>query len=134
MIVVDSNIIAYCWVNGPLTALAQRIRVKDPDWHVPILWRSEMRSILAGYFRDRSLSREEVAIIADATESALAGNEHLVASARVLDIVSESRLSAYDAEFVALAISLSVPLVTADKAILKAFPEQVQSMEGFLAN
>ena len=23
MIVVDSNVIAYCWVNGPLTALAQ---------------------------------------------------------------------------------------------------------------
>ena len=73
-------------------------------------------------------------MVADATEIALAGNEHLVASARVLDIVSESRLSAYDAEFVALAISLSVPLVTADKAILKAFPDQAQSMETFLAD
>ena len=93
-----------------------------------------MRSILAGYFRDHSLSRQEVALVADATESALSGNEHLVASARVLDIVSESRLSAYDAEFVALAISLSVPLVTADKAILKAFPDQAQSMETFLAD
>ena len=49
MIVVDSNVIAYCWVNGPLTRLAQRVRVQDPDWHVPVLWRSEMRSILTGY-------------------------------------------------------------------------------------
>jgi hypothetical protein len=52
VIVVDSNVIAYCWVNGPLTALAQRVRVKDPERHAPILWRSEMRSILAGYLRD----------------------------------------------------------------------------------
>jgi hypothetical protein len=52
VIVVDSNVIAYCWLNSPMTALAQRVRVKDPDWQVPVLWRSEMRSILAGYLRD----------------------------------------------------------------------------------
>jgi predicted nucleic acid-binding protein len=134
LIVVDSNIVAYCWINGPLTALAQQVRVKDPDWHVPILWRSEMRSILTGYFRDGSLSKQQIARIADATESALAGNEHLVPSARILDIASGSRLSAYDCEFVALALTFSVTLVTADKAILKAFPAQAQSMESFLAD
>ena len=32
-----------------MTGLAQRVRVKDPEWRVPVLWRSEMRSILAGY-------------------------------------------------------------------------------------
>ena len=47
MIVVDSNVIAYCWINGPLTQAAQRVRVKDAEWHVPILWRSEMRSFSA---------------------------------------------------------------------------------------
>ena len=56
MIVVDSNVIAYCWLNSRMTRLAQRVRVKDPDWHVPVLWRSEVRSILAGYLRDGSLS------------------------------------------------------------------------------
>jgi len=45
VIVVDSNVIAYCWINGPLTALAQSVRVKDPEWHAPLLWRSEMRNI-----------------------------------------------------------------------------------------
>lgn len=131
MIVVDSNVIAYCWVNGPLTALAQRVRTRDPDWHVPFLWRSEMRSILTGYLRDGSLTAPQIARIMEAAESALAGREHLVASASVFEIAGKSRLSAYDCEFVALAAVLAVPLVTADKAVLKAFPDRALRMETF---
>ena len=131
MIVVDSNVVAYYWVNGPLTALAQRVRVKDPDWHAPILWRSEMRSILTGYLRDGSLTGPQIARIMEAAEDALAGREHLVPSTPVLEIAGKSRLSAYDCEFVALASSLSVPLVTADKGVLKAFPDRALTMEAF---
>jgi predicted nucleic acid-binding protein len=131
VIVVDSNVIAYCWVNGPLTQVAQRVRVKDPDWHVPILWRSEMRSILTGYLRDGSLTGPQVARIMEAAEDALAGSEHLVPSASVFEIAGKSRLSAYDCEFVALAAVLSVPLVTADKIVLKAYPGQALTMDSF---
>jgi predicted nucleic acid-binding protein len=131
VIVVDSNVVAYCWVNGPLTALAQRVRVKDPDWHAPILWRSEMRSILTGYLRDGSLTGPQIARIMEAAEDALAGREHLVPSAPVLEIAGRSRLSAYDCEFVALASVLFVPLVTADKGVLRAFPDRALTMEAF---
>ena len=132
MIVVDCNVIAYCWVNGPLTRLAQSVRVKDPDWHVPILWRSEMRSILTGYLRDGSLTETQITSIMGETEGALTGSEHLVPSSRVFGVAGRSRLSAYDCEFVALASVLSVPLVAADKAVLKAFPENALTMEVFL--
>jgi hypothetical protein len=53
VIVVDSNIVAYCWLNGEHTAPAQRARLRDPDWQVPLLWRSEVRNILTGYVRRR---------------------------------------------------------------------------------
>jgi predicted nucleic acid-binding protein len=133
VIVVDSNVIAYCWLNGPLTAAAQRVRVRDPDWHAPVLWRSEMRSILTGYGRDGSLSQAQVARVMGVMEEALGGNEHLVSSSEVFRIAEKSRLSAYDCEFVALATVLSVPLVTADKAVLKAYPGVALTMEAFLA-
>lgn len=132
MIVVDSNVIAYCWINGPLTALAQRVRVRDPAWHAPILWRSEMRSILTGYLREGSLNAPQVSSVMDATEVALSGNEHIVPSAPVLELAGRSRLSAYDCEFVVLASLLGVSLVTADKAVIKAFPELAMTMEAFL--
>lgn len=133
MIVVDSNVIAYCWINGPLTALAQSVRVKDPGWHAPILWRSEMRSILTGYLRDGSLDGAQISRVMETAENALAGSEHIVPSTRVLETAGRSKLSAYDCEFVVLASVLAVPLVTADKAILKAFPQLAMTMEAFVA-
>lgn len=51
----------------------------------------------------------------------------------VLDALENSALSAYDCEFVALASLLGVPLVTADKAVLKAFPDRALSMQAFAA-
>ena len=132
MIVVDTNVVAYCWINGPLTTLAQRVRIRDPDWHLPILWRSEMRSILTGYLRDGSLSDVQVERIMAAMEEALAGREHLVSSPKVFGVARGTRLSAYDCEFVVLASVLSVPLVTADKALLKGFPGCAMTMDAFV--
>lgn len=129
MIVVDSNVIAYCWINGERTALAHRLRGLDPDWHAPLLWRSEMRNILAGYRRDGSLSSEQVRRIMGAAEAGLAGCEHHIPSDRVFAVTERSRLSASDSEFVALAEILGVSLVTADRAILRACSERAISLE-----
>jgi len=133
MIVVDSNVIAYCWINGDRTALAHRLRGLDPDWHAPVLWRSELRNILAGYRRDGSLSGEQVRSIMAAAEAALAGREHHLPSDRVFAVIERGRLSAYDCEFVALAEILRVSLVTEDRAILAACPGQSLSLERAIA-
>jgi len=108
------------------------VRVKDPEWHVPILWRSEMRSILVGYLRDGSLTVAQIKRVIEAAERALAGSEHFVPSVSVFEIAARSRLSAYDCEFVVLAALLGVPLVTADKAVLRAFPDQALTMDAYL--
>jgi len=132
MIVVDTNVVAYCYIRFEKTQVAQRVRLRDPVWHVPILWRSELRSTLAGYIARGTLHVDEAAGIMMAAEMALAGREHSVVSRVVLEIAASSGLSAYDCEFVALAQSLAATLVTQDRAILKAFPDVALSMEGFL--
>ena len=132
MIVVDSTVVAYCWIRSQRTELAQRVRASDPVWHVPVLWRSEVRSALAGYIRQGTLESKQAMTIVASSETALTGCEHLVASAKVLELISACGLSAYDCEFVALAQWLAVPLVTEDRAVLKAFPEMALTMEDFL--
>ena len=67
-----------------------------------------------------------------AAERAFAGCEHIAPSASVFEIVAKSRLSAYDCEFIVLSSIFDVPLVTTDKAILKAFPDLALTMEAFL--
>ena len=133
MIVVDTNVIHYCWVRGQHTDVAQAVRRRDPDWHVPILWRSELRNVLTAYLRRELMSREQVVGILNAADQALAGSEHIIADELVLDVVAGSTLTAYDAEFVALASALSVSLVTADRAVLKAFPDRALTMEEFVS-
>jgi predicted nucleic acid-binding protein len=46
----------------------------------------------------------------------------------VLQLVSTSRCTSYDCEFVAAAQQLGVPLITEDRAILAAFPDLAQSL------
>ena len=132
MIVVDTNVIHYCWVPGQNTEVAQAVRRQDPDWHAPILWRSEMRYVLTAYLRRGLLTRAQIIKILKAADHAMTEGEHIVRDDPVFDIVARSALTAYDAEFVALAVALGVPLVTADKAVLKAFPEQALTMDAFV--
>lgn len=133
MIVIDTNVLAYLWLPGGRTREAQAVRDLDPDWHVPSLWRSEMRSILVGYLRRGALDDQAVQAVMAAMEEALSGAEHVVDSAAVFDAARRSRCSAYDCEFVALAELLNVPLVTEDRQILEAFPGLATRITEFAA-
>ena len=133
MIVVDTNVIHYCWVRGQNTEIAQAVWQKDPEWHAPILWRSELRNVLTAYLRRGLLTRAQIVGILSIADRALAEREHILPDDLVLDVVASSALTAYGAEFVALATALSVPLVTADKGVLKAFPDRALTMETFLS-
>jgi len=134
VIVVDTNIVAYCWIRGERTHLALRIRGCDAAWHAPVLWRSELRSALAGYIARGDMGLERATTIMAEAEGAMAGREHLVPSTSVLEMAASSRLSAYDCEFVVLARALGVPLVSEDRGILKTFPDVALTMEAYLEN
>lgn len=122
MIVVDSNVIAYLYLPGEFTGAAERLLAKDPEWHAPILWRSEFRNILAGYMRKRGLTLAQAFAIQQEAQALLHGAEHEPESLRVLELVHASHCSAYDCEFVALAQSLGTTLVTMDAKPIAAFP------------
>lgn len=122
MIVVDTNLVAYLFLPGEYTARAEALLAREPEWAAPILWRSEFRNILAGYLRRGTLTFEQARDIQAEAESLLAGTEYEVDSTVVLELVRDSDCSAYDCEFVALAVTLGVKLVTVDAKLLKAFP------------
>lgn len=130
MIIVDSNVLAYLYLPGDHTANADALLAKNPEWAAPLLWRSEFRNILAGYMRRGSLSLEQTMAIQKEAEGLLAGNEFEVDSRDVLNLVSKSYCSAYDCEFVCLAIKLNTKLVTADKKLLRDFPKYTIPLGG----
>jgi predicted nucleic acid-binding protein len=128
MIVVDSNVVAYVYLPSDYTEKAEALLEHDADWAAPLLWRSEFRNILAGYMRRKTLTFEAARDLQREAESLLAGAEHEVDSREVLELVRDSDCSAYDCEFVALAMTLDVKLVTMDAKLLKAFPKYAVSL------
>lgn len=131
MIVVDTNQIAYLLIGGDLTDTVRRVFIRDSTWSAPLLWRSQFRSILAQYIRRDELRSSQAVRIQRMAEEFLSGREHLIDSEKILRLVEQSGCSAYDCEFVALAMELRVPLVTSDKQILREFPKIAMSPDAF---
>ncbi len=131
MTVVDTNVVAYLWLPGDFTTAAERLLADDAEWAVPLLWRSEFRSVLAGAHQRRTLSLPRANDIAAAAESRLRGREFSVQTSHVLKLASESGCSTYDCEFVVLAYDLGVRLVTNDAAVLRAFPDVAVPLQHF---
>jgi predicted nucleic acid-binding protein len=130
VIVVDTNVLAYLYLPGEYTAQAEALLERDPQWAAPVLWRSEFRNILAEYIRRSTLTFEQARDIQAEAENLLSGAEHDVDSQRVLELVRDSDCSAYDCEFVALAMKLGVALVTMDAKLLRAFPDRALPLSG----
>ena len=128
MIVVDSNVVAYLYLPGEYTAHAEALLKQEPEWAAPVLWRSEFRNILAGYLRRQTLTFQQACNLQNEAEHLLAETESEVDSETVLALVRDSDCSAYDCEFIALAIKLNTKLVTMDKKLLKAFPERAVAL------
>jgi predicted nucleic acid-binding protein len=122
MIVADTNLIAYLFIEGEFTEQAELVYQSDPDWIAPYLWRSEFRNILALYLRKQFLELEAAKAIMLQAENLLSGKEFELDSESILAHVAQSSLSAYDCEYVVLAQKLGVKLVTSDQKILRSFP------------
>jgi len=128
VIVVDSNIVAYLYLPGDRTASAEALLEQDPDWAAPVLWRSEFRNILAGYMRRKTITSDQACSLQSEAESLLAGAEFEVDSSAVLELVRDTDCSAYDCEFIALAIKLDTQFVTVDKKLLREFPTRAVAL------
>lgn len=123
MIVVDTNVVANLYLPTSHGAAAESLLSRHPDWHVPRLWRSEFRNFLSGYLRRGALTFEQACRIQEEAEGLLEGSEYEVESRTVMKLVRDSDCSAYDCEFVALALQFGTKLVTLDRKLLKAFPK-----------
>jgi len=132
MIVVDTNVVCYFYLDSDYSSLAENVFKKDSRWSVPFLWRSEFRSVLSLYIKKKLLTLSEAIDIFEFAEELLKNNEYNVNTVQVLNLSYESNCSAYDCEFVTLAKDLNVPLVTEDKKVLSSFPDTAISMKKFI--
>jgi predicted nucleic acid-binding protein len=134
MIVVDTNILIYYMIEGEKTDLARKVKEHDPEWIVPPLWKHEFINVLAVIHTQKQKQGKDFSqyrLIWNNALELFSESEISVDMSQALDLAVRSKVSAYDAPFVALAKELDLKLVTADREILRKFPETAVSMEDF---
>lgn len=131
MIVADTDLIVYLLVEGGFTPQARVVYQKDPEWIAPVLWRSEFRNVLILSLRRGLFSLADALDLMDKAEQLMGGREHDIPSSRILRLAADSGCSAYDCEFVALALDMDVPLVTSDSELIRKFRPTAVSMRAF---
>ena len=119
----DTNLVAYLIIVGEQTSVADAVHQRDPAWVGPLLWKSEFRNILVSDLRQGGLTLESAIEHMTAAEAVIDGREFGAESESVLALAESSRCTAYDCEFVQVALALNVPLVTSDAQVLAAFPD-----------
>ncbi len=132
MIVVDANVIAYLVMPGERTEQAEAVLSRDAMWAAPMLWRSELRSVVHKYVVRGDITISRASAVLEQADHVIDGREGHVESRVVLELASRSKCSTYDCEYVAMAAALGVPLVTLNRAVLRAFPETAMTPAAFL--
>lgn len=132
MIVVDSNVLSARVLTGPLTDLAERVERQDPVWIAPPLWRYELQSILAKTLWAGYITPQNAGAAWRQVADQMRDNEFDPPADMVLDLSVRHRISAYDANFIALALQMNTPCITEDRELHKKFPGVAVGMAAFL--
>lgn len=132
MIVSDNTLLCHFFLRSNLEDLALRVRERDDEWIVPQLWKSEFaNAIVKAYWA----CPDPLDLYYQAWDSACAVMEpceRAVDFREVIRLGSENHISAYDAQYVHLALKFGAPLVTEDGKLRRKFPDVAVSMDEFL--
>ena len=134
MIVVDIDVVAYLLIAGDKTELAQQAWAKDPQWRLPTLWRHELLNVLAAYVRTGGATADDAAAIWRQAIALLGSEEEQPAMEQALLLAAEHQISAYDAQYLALALANMLPMISEDRVLQREFPDVVLSLEEFCSS
>jgi len=128
VIVIDVNVIVYLLTETPQRESARQVYERDSDWLVPPLWRHEMLNVLATLTRQDVLDVSSALTVWRNALGLLEMREQQPDMENALALAVDHRISAYDAQYVELATSLGVLLVSEDKKLQRLFPKMVFSL------
>jgi len=128
MIVVDANVVAFAFIAGEKTELARTLKEQEPDWRLPRIWREEFANVLATQVRAGRLKRDVALGVYGEALTALLVGETEADPMLALELAADLGISAYDAQYLALARQLGVTLLSEDAHLRRADPSRVLTL------
>ena len=99
---------------------------------MPVLWRYEFQNILATAIKAKQITQEHALVVWQKVAAILFENESEPSPAKVIDLVAQYGITAYDGQFIALAIEIGIPCITEDQELQQKFRGIALSMDDFL--
>jgi predicted nucleic acid-binding protein len=96
------------------------------------LWRDEFLNILATYVRQGGTDLDTAKKLWQTTVDLFSAKESPADSLLALELAHRHRISAYDAQYLAVAVKAGVKLVTEDKNLRLSAPQYCASMREIL--
>lgn len=124
MIVVDSTVVPYLLIEGELTEEVRTLHGLDPDWMTPPILNHEMLDVLAAVGTEEN-SWENVERVWKELRLLLGSRQQIPDPVRSLRIAVETGLTGHQAQYLCLAVSLEVPLVTESPGLLRVSPKAI---------
>jgi predicted nucleic acid-binding protein len=132
MIVVDASVVAFLFIEGEESGTVRKLYQADPEWVTPPIMNHEMLAILAAVGATEGDS-SAVETIWREVRGLLGARQQIPDPVRSLRLAVEWGLSGYDAQYLALATQLRLPLLSCDGRLLDAVPGKVVTPESYLA-
>jgi predicted nucleic acid-binding protein len=132
MIVIDANILIYALIECDNSRLIPQLRAKDADWRTTELCQHETLNVLVTYQRRGILTLEQCRGLLKHARRFITDAQHQVDMEASLTIAAKYGITGYDAQYVALAESLSVPLITEDRKLRQAVAGVGISIQEFI--
>lgn len=129
MLLIDTNVLAYLYLEGVKSKAVQELAVRDPDWQSESYLLIEFTNVLTRYLAANILPLVRVQEIFAQAAQKMDGSLHTVPHFEVLPICAEFNVTAYDARFLQLAQKLGLKLITEDKKLRTAAPGLTQSID-----
>jgi predicted nucleic acid-binding protein len=120
VIVVDANVIVYWLIEGEYTALARQLYDQEPVWIVPTLCQHELANVITSYVKHGAVDIADVPVLWRGVDSLIGEREFDVDPGHAIALAVEKDLSAYDAQYLYLAMSMDIPLITQDKRLIRS--------------
>lgn len=132
MIVADTNLTVCLLLDGPLTAVARQLYESDDRWIVPSIWPHEMLNVLTTYAKAGGVTLQRSLTLWRQAMELMQGHIIEVDWEQTLALGVKHKLSAYDAQYICLALQQRTICVTEDRRLRKAMPGVAISIEDAL--
>jgi predicted nucleic acid-binding protein len=113
--IVDSNILTARSLTSSLISGAKQVEEKGPVWIVPVVRGYEFQNILATAIKAKQIQPEQALDIWENVSKILMENKCEPSASKVIDLVAQYGITAYDRQFIAAALEMRIPFVTEDR-------------------